>query len=136
MVDDPPSSFYEPLSRLLLSFSSMHPQIFYKPVFLCATATKEEAAARQLGILVAISEYMPNFWTSDPEMVSVALMNDASGGAGLGKGKRKEGQPPEWGKARLGQTVLLLELIGKLKGIREELNKKQESGVVYAILSL
>ena len=72
---------------------------------------------------------MPNFWTTDAEMVSVALMSDP-GGSGLGKGKAKEGQAPVWGKARLGQTVVLLELVRKLKSIREELLDKRDNVAV------
>ena len=130
MVDHPPSSSYEPLSRLLVSLAAMHPQIFYKPLFVCAASTKEETISRQLAVLIALAQFMPNFWTTDPEMVSVALMSDPGSGAAPGKGKAKEGQTPTWGKARLGQSVVLLELIGKLRVIREDHSKIQDTGMV------
>lgn len=133
MIDDSPPSFYELLSRLLLTFAAIHPQVFYKPLFICATATKEEAVAQQLGVLVVLEHHMPSFWTTNAEMVSVALTNDPGSGVGLGKGKAKEGQPPVWGKAKLGQTAVLLELIRKLRSIREDHNKKQDAGMVCLI---
>ncbi|EJD06540.1 uncharacterized protein FOMMEDRAFT_165313 [Fomitiporia mediterranea MF3/22] len=133
MVDDPPSSSYEPLSRLLASLAAMHPQIFYKPLFVCAASTKEETISRQLAVLITLAQFMPNFWTTDPEMVSVALMSDPGSGAVPGKGKAKEGRPPTWGKARLGQSVVLLELIGKLRIIREDHSKIQDAGMVSGV---
>ena len=62
---------------------------------------------------------MPNVWTTDAEMVGVALMGEACE-VSTAKGKAKEGQLPTWGKARLGQSILLLELILRLRGIRDE----------------
>lgn len=133
MVDDSPPASYEPLTKLLTSFGVIYPQIFYKPLFICAASTKEETVARQLAILVSLAHYMPEFWTTDAEMLSVALMSDPGA---AGKGKEKESQSPLWGKARLGQTAVLLELIGNLRSRREEHNKKQDNGLqlVRAIL--
>ncbi|KAL5504188.1 hypothetical protein ACEPAH_8262 [Sanghuangporus vaninii] len=128
IVDDFPGSSNDHLSRLLASFAVIHPQVFYKPLFVCAASVREETVAHQLAILVGIEHYMPNFWTSDAEMVSVALMSDP-GGSGLGKGKAKEGQTPMWGKARLGQTLVLLELVKKLKNIREEFHDKRDNAM-------
>lgn len=47
-------------------------------------------------------------------MMSVALMRDV----GAGKGKSVETSSPTWGKARLGQSVLLMELIGYIQSVR------------------
>ena len=116
MVSDPPPNPCEPLTRLLEDFARVHPQIFYKPLFACAASTKEVTVAHQLTILVALESYMPHFWTADAEMVSVALMSDPAGS--FGKGKGKEGLIPEWGPPRLGQEIVMLEVIGKLRGIR------------------
>ncbi|KAH8118013.1 hypothetical protein DFH11DRAFT_1541265 [Phellopilus nigrolimitatus] len=129
MISDPPPYSSEPLSRLLTSLAAVYPQIFYKPLFVCAASTKEETVAHQLAILVALAHYMPNFWTTDAEMVSVALMSDPAVGGGFAKGKAKEGQSPAWGKSRLGQTVVFLELIGKLRSIRVDHYAKQDAGM-------
>ena len=68
--------------------------------------------AMQLQTLSIISKYMPNFWTRDPEMMAVALMSDASGS--------KNRIPPNTAPVfRLGQSVLLVELIEQLRVIRE-----------------
>lgn len=74
---------------------------------------------------------MPSFWTSDAEMVSVALMSDPGGRGELAKDKTKA---PTWAKLRLGQTIVLLELLGKMKSIREEYTAKQDSGMVKFVL--
>ena len=73
----------------------------------------------QFAKLLALSHYIPNFWINDAEMMSVALMNDPTGAQGVGKGKMKEGQKPSWGKPRLGQMMILLEVIHELKTIRK-----------------
>lgn len=109
----------ESLTKLLALFANMCPQVFYKPLFLCAASTKEETVTLQMATLTTLGRYMPNFWTSDAEMLSVALMSDP-GSTHSSKGKMKEGEKPPWGKLRLGQTMILLELIANLRNIREE----------------
>jgi hypothetical protein len=47
-------------------------------------------------------------------MMCIALLSDGGVVSG-GKGKQRPGEPPKWGKARLGQCVLFLELISFLK---------------------
>ena len=69
---------------------------------------------------------MPNFWIGDAEMMSVALMSDP----GVSKGTRKESDALTWGKPRLGQITILLELIGRLRGIRTENEGKRGTSAV------
>lgn len=45
-------------------------------------------------------------------MMAVALMSDTAAR------KKVSGSPPTWGKSRLGQSVLLVELTEKLRAIR------------------
>lgn len=56
---------------------------------------------------------MPGLWTLDAEMISVALMGTA------GKEPKKENINMTWDRARLGPTVVLLELIGRLRAFRQ-----------------
>ena len=59
-------------------------------------------------------------------MMSVALMSDP----GVSKGARKESEALTWGKPRLGQMTILLELIGRLRGIRSENEGKRGNSAV------
>lgn len=63
-------------------------------------------------------------------MIAVALMSDPGGGAALIKQKGKEGQPPEWGKARVGQMAIFVEVILKLRSVRLEHGEAHEHNVV------
>jgi hypothetical protein len=90
----------------------MYPQIFYKPLFACAASSKELTVQNYLAILTAISGFLPDFWTRDVEMLSVAIMSD-------GANKPSEATPT-WGKARLGQSALLVELIGYIQALRNK----------------
>jgi len=127
MVSDTPPMPCEALSRLLLEFSRLHPQVFFKPLFICAASTKEVVIAHQLTTLISISSYLPGFWTSDAEMIAVALMSDV-GGVVKSKGKNKVSSPHEWGKHVLGQCVVLLEVIGALRAAR--LQQQKDVGLV------
>lgn len=57
-------------------------------------------------------------WTLDSEMMSVALM-----GTSAGKGVKKDGEVIAWDQARLGPTVILLELVGRLRSTRIALKR-------------
>jgi len=89
----------------------MYPQVFYKPVFVCAASSKELTVQNYLAILTVISRFLPDFWIRDAEMISVALMSD-----GTSKPSETKGV---WGKARLGQSALLVELIGRVQAMRD-----------------
>ena len=101
----------------------MYPQIFYKSLFSCAVSSKEPVVLNILGLIVALSRFLPDFWTQDVEMISFALMSDVGG---AGKGASNETDRPTWGNARLGQSVLLLELIAE---IQKRLDRKESSPV-------
>lgn len=88
----------------------MYPQIFYKPLFACAASSKELTIQNHLSTLTVISRFLPDFWTRDSEMISVALMSD-----GVSKPSKLK---PTWGKERLGQSALLVELIGHIQSVR------------------
>jgi hypothetical protein len=93
----------------------MYPQIFYKPLFACAASTKEFAVVNFLAIIASISKFQTDFWFRSAEMISVALMSD---GGSSGKGKGVDRGQPQWGTARLGQSVLLVELISRIQNVR------------------
>ena len=132
MVVDSPSQSSETLTRLLTLFATMSPQVFYKPLFLCAASAKEETVTKQMATLMTLGRFMPSFWTSDAEMLSVALMSDP-GSTNNSKGKLKEGELPQWGKPRLGQTMIVLELITSLQTIRKEHETHHKETTVRAL---
>ncbi|CAL1699709.1 unnamed protein product [Somion occarium] len=114
LIADPAEVPCHALCDFLEAISRAYPKVFYKPLFICAASSKEITVAAQLQTLAAISTYVPDFWTRDPEMMAVALMSDTTGL----KGKAPAQPIPTWGKSRLGQSVLLIELIEQLRMIR------------------
>ncbi len=67
-----------------------------------------------LCVITVGSRFLEDFWTRNAEMIAVALVD-----AVPSKGKEIEREnTATWGKARLGQSVLLVELIGKLQAAR------------------
>ena len=116
MVSDMPTFPCEQLTRLLEDFAQIAPQVFYKPLFACAASSKAVVVAHQLALLAVLSHAVPRLLISDAEMISVALMSETGGN--FGKGKGREGAPAAWAKPRLGQLVLLLQLIDRLRSIR------------------
>ena len=74
---------------------------------------------------------MPNFWTSDAEMLSVALMSDpGSTNTNTGKGKTKDVEKLPWGRPRLGQTMVLVEVIANLRAYRKDNEAKHSESTV------
>ena len=122
VINDPPK-VSEISTQVLEELSHVHPQAFYKPLFACATGTSIVSVANHLSKLIAIGRYMPYLWTSDAEMVSVAIVGDPGGG--FAKGKGREGGQPSWGTARLGQSMLILELIDSIKSVRAQYKELQ-----------
>ncbi|KAF8840555.1 hypothetical protein BDN67DRAFT_930122 [Paxillus ammoniavirescens] len=110
IVLGPPAYPCPSLTSILEKLSWLYPQAFFKPLFACAATSKEAVVINHLELLCGLSLFMPDFWTRDPEMLLVALMNDG-GGSG----------PPVTskilGKAKLGQTVILVELIACVKSL-------------------
>jgi hypothetical protein len=130
-VDPAPHPLSE-LTSLLRSLVQLYPQLFYKPLFGLAGASKDSTIVGQLGVVTSLARHMPEFWIRDPEMVSVALMSDIGGA--IGKGKTKEGQPIPWGKTRLGQSLIILELVHCVKALTKD--KKDPSSVGESLVSL
>ncbi|KAG6812874.1 hypothetical protein H0H92_015802 [Tricholoma furcatifolium] len=113
LVESPPSFPYIPLTNLLDTIARLYPQVFYKPLFSCAASSKEFTVVNHLCIIVIVSKFLPDFWIRDAEMVSVALMSD-------GGRKAPETDRKSWIKPRLGQAVVLLELIACIQAARHE----------------
>jgi len=66
--------------------------------------------------LQAHSKYVSDYWLRDADMMSFALLGDAGGTP-----VPTPSSPPssmQWGSVRLGQLILLVELIGKLQTAR------------------
>ncbi|KAH7923448.1 hypothetical protein BV22DRAFT_1015390 [Leucogyrophana mollusca] len=126
LVADSPPYPCAPLSDLLNEVSQMYPQLFYKPLFACAASTKDLSVVNHLEVLMSISTFLPDFWTRDPEMMLVALMKDVGKSTGGEDGLA-------WGKARLGQTALLLELIARVRSLpRPDQDHNENSTLIAA----
>ncbi|KAF8341261.1 uncharacterized protein EI90DRAFT_1709729 [Cantharellus anzutake] len=106
-----PISPSTPFTTLLNSIAQAYPQIFYKPLFDCARTNKDLTVVAQIRILVALSDHIPDLFVRNAEMMTVALLSNV--GATVGKGKARAGNT-QWGKARIGQCVLMTELLTKL----------------------
>ncbi|TFK46818.1 hypothetical protein OE88DRAFT_1637509 [Heliocybe sulcata] len=91
------------VSLLLNNISRIYPQLFFKPVILCAASSKETTVIKQLRVCTVLSSFVTDFYTRDPEMMAVALLSD------VGAGKSNAGAVG--GGPRIGQLVILLELI-------------------------
>ncbi|KAF8652353.1 hypothetical protein AX16_004383 [Volvariella volvacea WC 439] len=114
LIDDAPPYPCPQLTEVLEAISHRCPQVFFKPVFSCAVSAKEYVVVNHLCTITILAKFLPDFWTRDPEMVAVAIMSDIGGS-----------QPPKtsiddspWGEARLGQSVLLIEVIGQVQALR------------------
>ncbi|KDQ15355.1 hypothetical protein BOTBODRAFT_131132 [Botryobasidium botryosum FD-172 SS1] len=117
LIADPPPPTPE-LTTFLTLVSQRYPQQFYKPMFTCAASNKEKTIVDQLRILDALALYIPAFWVTNAEMMAVALMSDA--GSGKNKEKAEGGDVSIWSSARIGQCVILLELIGNVRRLVEQ----------------
>lgn len=74
--------------------------------------------------MAIVARYLPSFWIRDAEMLLVALMSDSSG---LERGSQDNVGLP-WGHVRLGQLVVLTELIAHVQAIRQD---KDNRGVSF-----
>ena len=102
------------ITELLLMTAKRYPQVFFKPLFLCAASNKELIIANYLRILITLSTYLPNVLTSNAEMMSVALMGNLPNTRST-----DEANNPTWEQARLGHCVVMVELISRLRTIRK-----------------
>jgi hypothetical protein len=129
LVLDPPPSSLPALTSLLQSLVELYPQQFYKPLFSLAGASRDSTIVGQFGIVTALAQYLPDFWIRDSEMMSVALMSDV--GSSINKGKAKEGDPVPWSRTRIGQSLIMLELIRCVKELTK--TKKDPTSVSMSI---
>ncbi|KAF7360179.1 RRM domain-containing protein [Mycena venus] len=127
LVDDPPPYPCLPLTDFLDKVSQLYPQVFYKPLFSCTASNKEVTVLNHLCGITAIARFLPDFWTRDAEMMSVALMSSAGGS----KSTATSDGAPMWGAARLGQSVLLLEMIGRIQAIRRTKDRSSNPDTAY-----
>ena len=86
-------------------------------MFVCATATKDTTIVNQLCIVNALSKFVPDILTSDPDMMSIALVSDTStlSMSLTASGSLDSGRPR--GVPRIGQVALLVELIDRLQQV-------------------
>ncbi|TFK72480.1 hypothetical protein BDN72DRAFT_957330 [Pluteus cervinus] len=156
LVDDPPPYPCPPLTQLLDHISRAHPHLFFKPIFSCAAGLKEYTVVNHLCALSVLSRFLPDFWTRDAEMVAIAVMSDVGGGGnssnnngglgsatlsptGLSVGSNGTNSPrtPDkfsaipYATPRLGQSVLLVELIGRVHAIRHAKDSNSRSESTY-----
>lgn len=111
LADNTPPSPNLMLTTLLQQLASVFPRIFYKPFFSCAASNKDVVVLNHLRVLTAISKFLPDVWMRDAEMVAVALLSDPGA-------KANNGTAPTWGIPRLGQSVILMEIISSLQTVR------------------
>jgi len=79
-------------------------------------SSKELTVVNQLCIITAVSKFIPDFWIRDLELITIILMSNVGG---QGKGKSTSALYPVMGNARLGQSVLMLEVITWIQGLRQ-----------------
>lgn len=105
-----------------------YPQIFFKPLFACAAANKDVTVVRQLSILNALTKFLPDFWTRDSDMMSVALMSDVAGSQPVPDRTSLSIQTP-----RIGQLILAVELAEQLRIVRHTKDLSTVSGNCHSL---
>ena len=109
IVDNPPPYPFPPLTSLLTDLSRIYPLVLFKPLIACATSDQEFTVVNYLCTLHVHAKYVQGYWVREVEIMCVALLNPD------GKVDETTGQ---WDAARLGQLVLLVELIGNVQNAR------------------
>ncbi|KAF5344076.1 hypothetical protein D9758_008878 [Tetrapyrgos nigripes] len=112
-----------PLTSVLTQISKLYPAIFYKPLFLCAAATKEYAVVNHLCTVVSMAKWVKGFWTGTGSPQSGGAEMDHSL---LGDGTLKQ----SWPQARLGQSALIIELIATIQAARRVNEGSAPSSIV------
>ncbi|KAI0087407.1 hypothetical protein BDY19DRAFT_893157 [Irpex rosettiformis] len=107
---DPPELPSPALSRFLNVVSRTHPKIFFRPLFSCAAAHKDATVIQQLKILNAISRLIPDFWTRDADMMSIALTSIVTVPKASSTSDIRASN-----KARIGQLALILEVLERIR---------------------
>ncbi|KAF9051397.1 hypothetical protein BJ165DRAFT_1524338 [Panaeolus papilionaceus] len=123
LTNTPPPYPYPPLSSLLTALSRTYPVIFFKPLFALSASDKEVVVVNHLCTIEAHAKYVPDYWTRDVEMICTALLWD--GGGASRSGSVGGGGGGIGGTARLGQLVLLCEVIAAIQRLR---HLKEHSG--------
>ncbi len=121
LADDPPPSSPE-LTALLTLLSDTVPTLFFRPVIACARSNQDANVVAQLRIIGGVARQLPSFWIKNDEMIAVALMtapNTSTIGHDI------------WAKPRLGQCVIMLELINHIKALTR--SKKDPEGVRFIL---
>lgn len=125
---DPGLTTSTSLSVLFEKLAELYPQQFYVPLFALASASKEPTLIGQLSVVTALARHLHSFWTWDPEMMSIAVMLDAS----KSKTKADGDAVGPWSRLRVGQSLILVELI---RCVREATKEKKEPNAVRHLIS-
>lgn len=112
------SSEQAAVSSFLQRLSEDYPKLFFKPVISCAAAAKDVNLVYQLRVVTTLARLVPDFWVRDADLMAIATFRDG------GAAKAVDG---EFGKVRLGQCLLLLQLIADVHG--RTATKKELSSV-------
>ncbi|KAH7103728.1 hypothetical protein BKA62DRAFT_696288 [Auriculariales sp. MPI-PUGE-AT-0066] len=91
------------VTELLQRLAAEHRQIFFKPVITCASAMKDATLVYNLRLIKTLARLLPDFWTCDAELMAIATCGEI--------GAKTKPAEMEFGKVRLGQCLLLLQLI-------------------------
>ncbi|KAF8183119.1 hypothetical protein BJ912DRAFT_1144895 [Pholiota molesta] len=118
LVERPPPYPSPRISEFLTSLSRALPLVFFKPLFACAASDKEVVVANHLCTLQVHSKYVKDYWLRDVDMMCFALLGSA-------KDSRPDATQGQWGVARLGQLVLLVELTGQIHLLRHQREASQ-----------
>ncbi|KAI0300139.1 hypothetical protein B0F90DRAFT_1817733 [Multifurca ochricompacta] len=130
LVLDPPPFPFPAFTELLEILSKKFPKLFYRPLFSCAAGTKASSILEHLRIIAILAHYLPSFWIRDPEMLLVAFMSDSSSTARDSQDNAGSAGP-QWGHVRLGQLVILIELIAYVQAERQDKGSQAPSGSAF-----
>ena len=123
LVLEPPPLPFLALTEFLEIVSQKHPKLFYKPLFACAAGTTTSSILNHLRKMAMVARHLPSFWIRDSEMLLVAIMSDSGG---MKKGSQ-DNVEPSWGQVRLGQLVILIELIAHIQATRDRKSTRLNS---------
>jgi hypothetical protein len=108
---------YLPLFSIL---ARDYPQHLFQPLFSCASASHLEAAEYSFRLVTTVASILGerSYWLTDADMMAMALVS----GAGRKQKRLKaetgeEGKGLRWGKAKVGQLLVLSELIRVVRGL-------------------
>ncbi len=105
LIERPPLHPSPQVSDFLTTVARTLPLIFFKPLFACAASDRDTVVALHLCTMLTHARHVADYWVRDAEMICVALLGGARGSA-------------PHGAARIGQLVLLVELVGAVRILR------------------